>query len=81
LFPEDQHFEDVLCSTMGVFAPLVGVIGSMQAAEALKLMAGIGQTLSGRLLLLDARTMDWRTIKLKRNAHCGVCSLQKSSTL
>lgn len=73
LFPEDQQFEEVNCGTMGVFAPLVGIIGSMQAAEALKVIAGIGKSLSGRLLLLDARTMEWSSIKFARNAGCSVC--------
>jgi molybdopterin-synthase adenylyltransferase len=73
LFPPDQEFEEVLCSTMGVFAPLVGVIGTMQAAEALKIVAGIGESLAGRLLLLDARSMEWTSIKIGRNAACTVC--------
>jgi len=73
LFPPDQQFEEVLCSTMGVFAPLVGIIGTMQAAEALKLVAGIGESLAGRLLLLDARSMEWTSIKVARNAACVVC--------
>ena len=59
LFPPEAAFEDVRCATMGVFAPLVGIIGSVQAAEALKLLAGCGRTLAGRLLMLDARNMDW----------------------
>jgi adenylyltransferase/sulfurtransferase len=62
------------CATMGVFAPLVGIIGAMQAAEALKLIAGIGASLSGRLLLLDALTMEWRTVRLKRDPTCAVCA-------
>ncbi|SNS18088.1 [sulfur carrier protein ThiS] adenylyltransferase [Noviherbaspirillum humi] len=73
LFPPDQQFEEVLCSTMGVFAPLVGIIGTMQAAEALKLVAGIGESLAGRLLLLDARSMEWTSIKVARNPACPVC--------
>jgi molybdopterin/thiamine biosynthesis adenylyltransferase len=73
LFPPDQQFEEALCSTMGVFAPLVGIIGAMQAAEALKLAAGVGEPLSGRLLLLDARNMEWTSIKVARNAACSVC--------
>lgn len=73
LFPPEQQFEEVLCSTMGVFAPLVGIIGTMQAAEALKLVAGIGESLAGRLLLLDARNMEWTSIKVARNAACSVC--------
>jgi molybdopterin-synthase adenylyltransferase len=74
LFPEDQQFDEVNCGTMGVFAPLVGIIGSMQAAEALKVIAGIGETLAGRLLLLDARNMEWSSIKVARNPVCDVCS-------
>ncbi|GGI53827.1 HesA/MoeB/ThiF family protein [Oxalicibacterium solurbis] len=73
LFPEDQQFEEVNCGTMGVFAPLVGIIGSMQAAEALKLVAGIGEPLAGRLLLLDARAMEWSSIRIARNPTCSVC--------
>lgn len=73
LFPEDQQFEEVNCASMGVFAPLVGIIGSMQAAEALKLVAGIGEALTGRLLLLDARTMEWSSIRITRNTSCTVC--------
>lgn len=73
LFPADQQFEEVQCSTMGVFAPLVGIIGSMQAAEALKLVMGAGQSLAGRLLLLDAFTMEWNTIQLGKNSDCVVC--------
>lgn len=73
LFPEDQQFEEVNCGTMGVFAPLVGIIGSMQAAEALKVIADIGERLRGRLLLLDARTMEWNSIKFSRNTSCSVC--------
>ncbi|WP_394780139.1 HesA/MoeB/ThiF family protein [Undibacterium sp.] len=73
LFPPDQQFEEVLCSTMGVFAPLVGIIGTMQAAEALKLLMGLGRTLAGRLLLLDAQNMEWTQIGVARNAACPVC--------
>jgi molybdopterin-synthase adenylyltransferase len=73
LFPPDQKFEEELCSLMGVFAPLVGIIGTMQAAEALKLVAGIGASLAGRLLLLDARNMEWTSIKVARSAGCLVC--------
>lgn len=73
LFPPEQEFEDVQCSTMGIFAPLVGIIGAMQAAEALKLLVPFGQSLAGRLLLLDGRNMSWDTIKIARNAACSVC--------
>ena len=74
LFPETGENEDMRCAIMGVFAPLVGIIGAMQAAEALKLIAGIGTSLSGRLLLLDALTMEWRTVRLKRDPACAVCA-------
>jgi molybdopterin/thiamine biosynthesis adenylyltransferase len=73
LFPPDQQFEEVLCSAMGVFAPLVGIIGTMQAAEALKLVMGLGCSLAGRLLLLDAQSMEWNSIQVARNAECSVC--------
>ena len=73
LFPPGQEFEEVQCATMGVFAPLVGIIGTMQAAEALKLLCGMGETLAGRLLLLDAMAMDWTSIRIARNAACPVC--------
>ena len=73
LFPEHGDNEDMRCAVMGVFAPLVGIIGSMQAAEALKLITGIGATLSGRLLLLDALAMEWRSVRLARDAACAVC--------
>lgn len=74
LFPQEQNFEEVQCSTMGVFAPLVGIVGAMQAAEALKLVAGIGHSLAGRLLLLDARNMEWTDIKIARSSSCSVCA-------
>lgn len=73
LFPPDQQFEEVQCSVMGVFAPLVGIIGTMQAAEALKLVMGVGTSLAHRLLMLDARTMEWTSIKTTHNPHCTVC--------
>lgn len=73
LFPPEQEFEEVLCSTMGVFAPLVGIIGAMQAAEALKLVGGISESLAGKLMLLDARNMEWTTIKVGRSSGCSVC--------
>jgi molybdopterin/thiamine biosynthesis adenylyltransferase len=74
LFPQDQPFEDVACSTMGVFAPLVGVVGAMQAAEALKLIMGIGESLAGRLLLLDGLRMEWSSIRIARHDTCPVCA-------
>jgi molybdopterin/thiamine biosynthesis adenylyltransferase len=74
LFPPDQQFEEVQCSVMGVFAPLVGIIGTIQAAEALKLIMGVGTSLSQRLLMLDARTMEWTSIHTTHNPQCPVCS-------
>lgn len=74
LFPPDQQFEEVQCATMGVFAPLVGIIGTMQAAEALKLVAASGQSLAGRLLMLDARSMEWTSIGVPRDKDCAVCA-------
>ena len=73
LFPPEQAFEEAQCALMGVFSPLVGIIGAMQAAEALKLLAHIGESLAGRLLLLDARSMEWSSIKIARNDACSVC--------
>jgi molybdopterin-synthase adenylyltransferase len=73
-FPPDAAFEDVACSTMGVFAPLVGIVGSMQAAEALKLVAGIGSSLAGRLQMLDARAMEWTEVRVARDPACPVCA-------
>ena len=72
LFPESDAVEDVACSTMGVFAPLTGIVGTMQAAEAAKLLMDL-PTLSGRLLLLDALRMEWQTIALPRDPGCAVC--------
>ena len=74
VFPEDSGAEDVACSTMGVFAPLVGVVGTVQAAEAMKLVIGIGKPLVGRLLLLDGRAMEWTAIGVARNPACPVCA-------
>lgn len=73
VFPPDAAFEETRCATMGVFAPLVGIIGSMQAAEALKLLSGAGEPAVGRLLMLDGRDMRWNDIRLPRNPDCPVC--------
>lgn len=73
LFPPDAAVEEVRCATMGVFAPLVGIIGAVQAAEALKLLAGVGSSLAGRLQMLDARQMRWSEIRLPRQPGCPVC--------
>jgi len=73
IFSPDAEFEEVRCSTMGVFAPLVGVVGAMQAAEALKLVAGIGTSLAGRMLMLDGRSMEWSRMRMQRAPDCPVC--------
>src|SRR3954470_8620116 len=73
LFAEDARAEEERCATMGVFAPLVGIIGTMQAAEALKLVAGFGETLAGRLQLFDALSSRWHEVRLARDPHCRVC--------
>ncbi len=73
VFPETSGVEETRCATMGVFAPLVGIIGTMQAAEALKIASGIGSQLVGRLLMLDGRRMEWTDIRLPRHAACPVC--------
>ncbi|MFN0185790.1 MAG: HesA/MoeB/ThiF family protein [Aquabacterium sp.] len=73
IFPPEVTFEETRCATMGVFAPLVGIIGSMQAAEALRLLAGTGRSLAGRLLMLDARSMEWDQVTMPRQADCPVC--------
>jgi molybdopterin-synthase adenylyltransferase len=74
IFPPDANLEETRCATMGVFAPLVGIIGSMQAAEALKLISGAGAALTGRLQMLDGRDMSWNEVKFKRDPSCSVCS-------
>ena len=76
LFPPESGFEDAACSTMGVFAPLVGIVGSVQAAEALKLLAGVGEPLAGRLLMLDGRRMQWSEIAMHRDPACSVCGTE-----
>jgi len=65
--------EDASCSENGVMAPLVGIIGAVQAMEAIKLLTGIGESLTGRLLLLDASTLQWREMRLPRDSNCGAC--------
>jgi molybdopterin/thiamine biosynthesis adenylyltransferase len=73
LFPPDAAVEETQCATMGVFAPLVGVVGAMQAGEALKQLSGAGRTLQGRLLMLDARSMECHSMQIARNPACPVC--------
>ena len=73
VFPPEATFEETRCATMGVFAPLVGIIGTMQAAEALKLISGAGRPLTGRLLMLDGRAMEFTEVRISRHAACPVC--------
>jgi adenylyltransferase/sulfurtransferase len=73
LFPEDGEVEEVQCSVMGVFAPLTGVIGAMQAMEAIKLLAEVGESLNGRLMMFDAKSADWRSVRVKKDPACQVC--------
>lgn len=79
VFPPESTFEEVRCATMGVFAPLVGVIGTVQAAEALKLLAGTGESLAGRLQMLDARSMSWTEIRVARDPACPVCGARHAA--
>ena len=74
LFPDDGSETDMRCCENGVFSPLVGMIGSTQAAEAMKLLMNIGTSLQGRLMLLDALNIEWRTIKLSKDPACKVCA-------
>lgn len=73
VFPETTDFEEEACATLGVFAPLVGVVGAMQAAQALQLIAGMGEPLVGRLLMLDARSFSWTEMRTARQPGCPVC--------
>ncbi len=79
LFPEGQEIEDVRCAVMGVFAPLTGIVGTMQAAEALKIAGGFATPMTGRLLLIDARTMDVHAIDLPRDPQCQVCGARTTA--
>ncbi|OQW88509.1 MAG: molybdopterin biosynthesis protein MoeB [Rhodoferax ferrireducens] len=79
VFAPDETLEETRCATMGVFAPLVGIIGTLQAAEALKLMGRIGQTLTGRLLMLDGRSMSFTEVRIGRNPACPVCGAATSA--
>ena len=73
LFPPSEPAPEAACATMGVFAPLVGMVGTVQAAEALKLLTGVGETLAGRLLMVNAMSMEWTTMRLARTPGCEVC--------
>ena len=73
VFPPATAVEEARCATMGVFAPLVGIVGSLQAAEALKVLAGVGTDLSGRLLMVDSRRAEFTEVRLQRQPQCPVC--------
>ncbi|NLC23773.1 HesA/MoeB/ThiF family protein [Oxalobacter vibrioformis] len=77
LYSADLDFTDRKAAQFGVFAPMIGAIGTIQAAEALKLIAGIGESLSGRLLLLDALKMQWTEILIERSPQCPVCASRR----
>ena len=79
LFQEQTEGEEERCALMGVFAPLVGIIGAMQAGEELRLLTGIGEPLVGKLLLLDGLSMSWHSVKLARDKDCAVCSVRHAS--
>jgi len=79
LFPPENAPQEVSCASMGVLAPLVGLVGSLQALEALKVLCGVGQPLKGRLLMLEARQMRFSEMRYKRQAHCSVCSIPLSA--
>jgi molybdopterin/thiamine biosynthesis adenylyltransferase len=79
IFPPEQPPEETRCATMGVFAPLVGIIGTVQAAEALKILSGMGSHMAGRLLMLDGRELSWTDIRMQRNLNCSVCASHRPS--
>ncbi len=75
VFPPDACVQETQCATLGVFAPMVGIIGAMQAAEALKLLSGAGSATTGRLLMLDGRAMEWSEVRTARDPACPVCGV------
>ena len=79
MFPADAAFEETRCATLGVFALLVGIIGSIQAAEALKLLGGMSPSLAGRLQMLDGRAMEWNEVRVPRDMDCSVCGASRIS--
>ena len=79
LFAEDARAQEERCATLGVFAPLVGVIGTLQALEAIKIVAGIGESLDGRLLLFDALASRWHEVRLARDPDCRICGAARAA--
>ena len=80
LFPDQVGAEEERCAVMGVFAPLVGIIGTMQAAEAIRLLCHLGEPLTGRLLMFDGLSFAWQTVRFRRDAQCLVCALNSTGT-
>lgn len=78
LFAESGETEEMRCAVMGVFAPLTGLVGAIQAMEAIKLVAEAGETLNGRLLMVDAKGSQWRSVRIEKDAACAVCGPQSS---
>lgn len=78
VFPPQDDFEETQCATLGVFAPLVGIIGAMQASEALRLLLGVGTSLAGRLQMLEGRSMEWTEMRVRRDPACPVCSARRA---
>ena len=78
VFPQTEQVNEANCATMGVFAPLVGIVGAVQAAETLKLLNGVGQALTGRLLMLDGKSMQWTEMTLSRDGACNTCGIRAS---
>ncbi|MEO8383803.1 MAG: HesA/MoeB/ThiF family protein [Betaproteobacteria bacterium] len=76
LFPDQVDTEEERCAVMGVFAPLVGIIGTMQAAEAIRLLCHLGETLAGRLMMFDGLSLAWQTVRFRRDTQCLVCALK-----
>ena len=79
LFAEDAEAEAERCETMGVFAPLDAIVGTLQAMEAIKLIAGVGETLAGRLMLFDALASRWHEVRLARDPQCRVCGAHRAA--
>ncbi|WP_424250640.1 HesA/MoeB/ThiF family protein [Castellaniella sp.] len=80
LFPEADDVEELRCATTGVLGPLVGMVGSVQAAEAIKVITGMGEPLVGRLLSVDALRMQWHTIRFRRDPDCPVCARREPAS-
>ena len=74
LYPGDGGIEET-CTANGVLAPLVGIVGSIQATEAIKVLTGLGEPLTGRLLLLDAAVMEWRSLRIPADPACPICGV------